>query len=353
MAKTAVAEFLRKLRGLNNAAVDTIEAEMKVFKSEVGSLDVAINNMKVTKNSFNATTIGGEFPGAFHRIVSEGNLKRLIDMSNVKVAYNSADAKVFEAAVRDTPHFKTRVIRETAEEAAKHHPQLKLSEADFQRLSSTSQKSVATVECNLLKNFREGMKISLTLGVVVVGGQWLHNAIKEAKGCHMMTNINGIVTSCKFQAFSCIGSGGELCQTSPNTAYYNVTLVLIALTTRPDDDKLKYAVCLAADVHREDMHKRLAYIIDEKFDEVAKVIESTEPSQLPRISACELRHPDVENGEIPPCRMCTPSADPRSTQYINQNLYPDNVTFHCVTNPTALDIMPMQQKRPASIYSRE
>jgi hypothetical protein len=57
----------------------------------------------------------------------------------------------------------------------------------------------------------------------------------------------------------------------------------------------------------------------------------------PTLQVCSIVNAQIENGKVPPCRMCSPSDNPSSTTFIDPSQYPENVTFECVVNPSILD----------------
>lgn len=128
----------------------------------------------------------------------------------------------------------------------KSFPYLDLKETDFPNMSKTAATDIKKIENNLFKYFKQGTTIALTLGVIYVAVDWLVKTTEKRKGCFMLTTISGKTTSCKVQAYSCIGSEGDLCTST--LSYYNTTLVLMKIATLADDNELKIKVAQAAGV---------------------------------------------------------------------------------------------------------
>lgn len=321
---------------MGTTSIEDVTRQLKGFKSEIGTLDTAVNNMAVRIEKGGHMSIGGESVGSFNRILREGDLAKLMSMSDVRVPFTNIDEAAFKSVVKDTAEFKMRVIRDTAEANKKIHPELNVTEDGFANASAQTTKSVEKAEGNMLKSFGRGTKLALTVGVITVGSVGLYYAVRARKGCIMSTTIDDQTTSCKIQSQSCVGEGGTMC---PNPQInYNVTLILMQLSTMEDTHALKVAVCSAAGIQPSELNTRLVYVIDSKFDEVAKVINASK-NNLPTFDPCSLKHPGVEGGEIAPCRMCSPSANPKSTEYIDPSTYPDNVTFSCNSHPNILDVI--------------
>lgn len=331
----ALTEFLRAARHFGTKTAEATKLEMKAFKSSINSLDHAINHMPVMINKSGHMLIGGETVGNFNRILREGNLRKLAQMSNSKVAVTAIDTNAFQSIVKNTAEFKVKAIAETAAKNAKLFPQLNVAASGFARVGGSTVRSVAKITANVAKKIP--IKTSLMIGSVGYVGFNIYEKVVERRGCFMTTTINNVTTSCKVQAYSCIGnSTGELCTNTMD--HYNVTLVLMQLAKMDDTSPLKISVCSAAGVLPADMDAQLASIIDNKYAEVSRVIAENS-KVLPTIELCTLTHPAVENGKVMPCRMCSSTVDPKSTMYLDPSQYGDNFSFICNSDPTMLDVV--------------
>lgn len=326
--------FLKEVKKAARKAVSETERLLKGFKSEIKVVDGIVTTLPVAKTKHGFTTIGEATVGRFNKIMREGNLPELIKVSGKNVPFTSVDSKAFKSLVSDTPELIAKEVGDLALSNKKKFPHLDLKEVDFPNMSKTAAKDVKKVESNMFKYFKQGTTIALTIGIVYVGVDWLTKSTAQRKGCFMLTTINGKTTSCKVQAYSCIGTGGTMCQSV--LGYYNTTTVLIKIASLPDSDALKIKVAAAADVEVSKMQSDLAKMIDSKYSEMYEVIKDN-VKNLPNFAICEISHPDIEKGVIPPCRLCSPSDNPISTTYIDPELYPDNVTFQCSINPSLLD----------------
>ncbi|ATY70199.1 odv-e56 [Tomelloso virus] len=333
MAPLPIKSFLKDLKSLAKATVSEAEELVKGFKSDIKSLDEVVTTLTPSKNKYGFIELSENQVGLVNEVMRQGDLRELIRISAKDIPFTSADSKAFKTLVADTPELKYKDVTDTAASNKKSYPQLNLTEAEIPNMSKTAAKDVKKVENNLFKYFKKGTTIALTLGAVYVAVDWLTKTTEKRKGCFMLTTLNNKTTSCKVQAYSCIGSGGDLCTTSLN--YYNTTLVLIKVATLDDTNELKIKVAAAAKVNVSDVNANLAKIIDNSYEAVDAVISSA--TTKPSFTICEITHPDVEKGVVPSCRMCTPSDNPISTTYIDPSQYPDNVTFNCVINPSLLD----------------
>lgn len=335
MAPLPIKSFLKELKLLGRAGVDEVGSLLKNFKSNIKSLDDVITKLPVTKNKHGFIELGENSIGKVNKVMREGNLSEIVKMSGKNIPVSKIESASFKSLVADTPEKAFKDVTDLATANKKSFPHLDLKEADLGNMSKSAAKDVKKVESNLYKYFKTGTKIVLTVGVVYVGVDWLIKTNEKRKGCFMLTTINGKTTSCKVQTYSCVGSGGDMCTSA--LPYYNITLVLIKIASMPDTDALKIKVAAAAGVQPSALSSSLANVIDTKYSEITTVI--ADATNKPTFVICELSHPDVEKGEIPPCRMCSPSDTPISTSYIDPKQYPDNVTFQCSPNPSLLDTL--------------
>lgn len=333
MAPLPIKSFISELKSLTKAGEVETRRLLKTFKSEIKSLDEVVLSFEPKLNRYGFVELNGNSIGRVTRVLSEGDLAELVKISGKNVAFTSVDAKAFKSLVADTPERAYKEVSDLALSNKKSFPQLDIKENGFSNMSSTAVRDVKKVENNLFKYFKQGTTIALTLGAVYVGVDWLTKATEKRKGCFMLTTINGKTTSCKVQAYSCVGTDGDFCQSQ--LTYYNTTLVLMHVASLPDTDPLKIKVAQAAGIDSSKLSSSLASVIDSKYAAIDAVISAEKTKPL--FNICELKHQDVEKGVVPPCRMCSPSDNPISTTYIDPAQYPANVTFTCSINPSLLD----------------
>lgn len=284
--------------------------------------------------------MGEETVGAVHRFVREANIDALARAAGANVVITSTERSAFRATMVDTPERALRDVGEAAATSAARRPHLNVTAEQIANLSTTGKRDYSKITQNLFKYFKKGTFIALTLGSVYVGVDWIAKATERRKGCFMLTTIDNKTTSCKVAAYSCIGAieGSDMCR-SISSKYYNVTLVLMHIAADlPDTDQRKIDVAKAAGVAVSELNAKLGNVIDTKFAEVSAVIEQMGDENRPtNFKICEITHPNVEGGKVPPCRMCSPSDNPTSTTFIDSNLYGDNITFQCSVSPSIID----------------
>lgn len=338
MAAEVFVRFLEELKLFSGfERTEAIEMERLISSVDTGieTADVVIKDLPVAKTEQGFLTLGDRPVGEINQIMREGDLAELVKISQKEIPVTGTDIKSFEKLVSDTPELRTRQVKDLATTAKAKYPQLDVEAENMETLSTGAKKDLAKVESNLFKYFKQGTVISLTIGTVVVGVGWISAATSKRKGCFMQTSIDGKVTSCKVQAYSCIGTPeGNLCQ--ENLKYYNTTLVLMKLVMLDDADERKTKLAELVKMKVSDLNANLSQIIDKFYPDVAKYIKDLAENR-PDVDVCQIKHPDIDNGDIPACRMCTPSAKPTSTLFIDPTQYPNNVAFQCVINPSILD----------------
>lgn len=332
-------EFLTELTRFVNVGrqVTDLSALTKSVKSGVRSFDDIIGNLPISKAKNGVISIADTTVGAVRRVSREGNLAGLAKLSKTPVQIAEAEKRAFSRLVADTPEKSLYQLSESVSKVKQARPNLDATVENIDKLSTSSKAELKKVENTLLKKFKQGTVIALTIGAVYVGVDWISKATAARKGCFMLTTINGKTVSCKVAAFSCSSpSGGTPC--TGKMDYYNVTLMIIAYAQLPDTNARKVSLCTALDVKPEEMAKSIKTIIDTKFEKANEFLQKpANRENIAGASICTLKSNDVENGKIPDCRMCSPSDNPTSTTFIDPAQFPDNVTFQCVVNPSILD----------------
>lgn len=329
-------EFMQQIRrfhvGKSTAGLIDLT---KSVKSSVRSFDDIISNIPVKRAKNGVLTMGEVTVGTVHRLAREGDLASLAKLSGRTINIGAADKKAFSSLVGSTPEKSIRNVTDNALTAKKLRPTLDVSASEVSKLPAAAKTDLSKVTNNLLKKFKQGTVIALTIGAVYVGVDWISKATAARKGCYMLTTINNKTTSCKMGRFTCSGDASSNLCSNQNHYNFNTTLILMAYAQYPNNDQIKIDLCKQLNIKPEDLASSLKMIIDEKFDIAAEFIDQLKV--VPTINVCDIKSSQVENGIIPDCRVCSPSANPTSTMFIDSNAYPENVTFQCVTNPSILD----------------
>lgn len=331
----ALNSFIKSLKTFTGIGkdVDVVSTSLKNVDSGIRSLDDALKDMPVTKTNAGHLTIADEPIGSVNKILREGDLSELVRLSGKQIPVTSIDRVNFKQAVSEFPEKTYRDIVDSADVTKTNYPQLNVNVDNLNLLPDSAKQLASKVESNLFKYFKVGTVVVLTVGGITATSIWLERETQNRKGCWMLRTVNGKTSSCKVVDYSCNGNVTMAC--GVNNGYYNITLSLMKICTYDDTNVDKKAISDLTGVPVADMNARISTLIDQHFEKITNYINGM--SVKPTVDVCKITHPDIENGEIPDCRLCVPSANPTSTQYIDPSQYADNITFQCISKPTVID----------------
>lgn len=355
-AAAAIMTFGAFLKRLKSVKVGT-EKSFNVTKdllqnggTKIGKIDALLRKMEVTQLENGLTKIGDEFPGGLHRIGKSADLEGLARLAKSSEKFSKAEISAFEESLGDvTSEIDLRKMTNNVKETRVQKPELDVNAKDLdnpKNLSSKTKDALSKSDSAMSRYFKKGVPIILTVGVVAYGTDWLSKAVKARPGCYMLRRINGKTTSCKLSGHTCMEEskniGGPCADSDAPAGLYNVTLVLIYVATRisnPNENELAKIIAKAAGIEPNEISSKLKYIIDSKFSDVTDALSKNIELLPKKIDLCSLKHPSVEEGTVPPCRLCSPTAAPTSTQFVDMSQYADNITFQCVETATAIDVL--------------
>lgn len=337
-------EISSLMKGLERAAssIRSVEHDLPVVLKNVNSgvskLDEVFSKMRVSEAENGIIKVGEHFPGELRQLIREGDLSNLMKALKSAEKISAEEMEAFSKLTGNTPEKAIRNILNDAEKLNSQHPHLNITINEIENLTNQQKGTLEKIGNNIKRIFGKAGKLTLTIGTLYVGTNCIIRALKERKGCFMVTTIDGKSTSCKVQNYSCIGISDEYHTSSVTNcdhkySLYNVTLTLMYIATLPDTDKNKLAVAQAADIDVINLCEKLDRVIDTKYNAVAKAIHKMNPRPQPH-NICTLTLKNVENGIVPPCRMCDSSANPISTEYIDRDQIADNIFFRCEVNPS-------------------
>lgn len=329
---SSIRNVFKKFRGITKNAASDLKSALGNVSSGIKNVDDLLGALPVTRAKRGFLLVGNETVGSVERMLRSADLDSLKRVAKSNVRVNATDRAAMRRLIGETPEISLKTIDDATIAAKRARPQL--DSASVNRLSKTAKADVKTVENNLLRRFKQGTIIALTIGVIYVGVDWIAAATESRKGCFMLTTINGKTTSCKLLAFSCIGDSKGECKTPPQS-HHNSTLLMMVIAEKSDTDAQKIGLAAAAGSPVADLRKNLATLIDNKYEAMHDYVKTLNP--VPTYAPCTPKHPDIEGGVVPPCRACSPTANPTSTQYIDAEMYADNITFQCVENPSILE----------------
>lgn len=331
--------------GVSRFADAEILDRVKTLKSDLNVLDNAASNLIPTKTEAGTLLLNDKTLGDVVKIFNGGKLADVIKLSKLNVPINSIDESAFKTLTKESPYAILNDLDELISVRKKQFPELNVGVRDVSKLSAENVKKLSKMD-SILRKAKPAAVIALTIGAVYVVADWITQTTKEREGCFMLTTLNGKTTSCKISAYTCasddISQVGKMC-TSVDPAYTqsNLALVYLTIASQPPTHPLYVALVKGLGYAAgTDLMAKINEVLTTKFmtlDSFWTSQKGTPDGLNLQISPCSLKNQNIENGIIPPCRLCDPTADPTSTKYINPNIIGDNITFQCVINPSILD----------------
>lgn len=316
---------------------DDAKAVLKNAKTEIKSLDDILGSIKVTKDADGFLKFNGHDLGTFMKRFYSGDLQALKKLLGSTTNVTHADKSAFRELIGETPYKNLTDLDELVEANKIKNPKLDVDVGDIGKLDAATKKQVETATSNLLTYFKTGSVITLTIGAVVVGADWLIKANESRKGCHMLTVIDNKTTWCRLNSFTC-----QPINTTPHSApctnfnntYYNIVLMFMEILTIPSEI---LDLSLKIKVPVQDISNKPVEMLKGHYDEIESfIVEKMKTLKFKVLEKpCEIMNEKIEKNK-PLCRMCDITANPLSTTYLNPTLLPKNITFVC-NNPTILN----------------
>lgn len=329
MALVAMETFFRELRRINVLGGETAAADLRrIFsapKTTITAFDEALKTVRITGRAGEELRIADETLGHVYTKFRTGDLAEVFRTLKLdSSSFSSMDAANFRAAVGKTPESEIHALEQaTARNAARY-----------------SNVDTKTLNNQVLKYFRTGTVISLTVGTIVIGVSSFELAMKASTGCMMVTVIGSNTTSCRISQLSCtnLDLTEGLC-TNHVELGRNYTLLIMSVANMPNDRDVKIQVAQELNITPAELYDKIPNLIDSRFDEIRRVMDKVITATGYTVSEpCRVKHKEIEGGIVPECRMCTPSAPVKSTEYIDLSNFGNNITFVCTPHPSPIKI---------------
>lgn len=330
---------LKKFLGSTEKTTEELKAFLKNAKLGLSAPEDILKSLEVKKLN-GIFMVGDDIPlNKLEYVMKEGSLKNLYKIAKIEEPILETDAKAFKTIVGSTSEKALDDLAELSLKYKKLFSHLDVTTEDFSKLSKKFQAEAGKMESNLFKYFKEGTVISLVVGSVVVAVDWLLTETEKRKGCFLIRTDGTGTSSCKLINLSCNPyiQGCECANQSYN--YYNTTIMAMIISKLSDDAQMKKDCAAAVGILPNKFEESLKLILDTRFDKLDKFVKSLKNPYINQSDICKLIHKDVEDGKIPPCRACDPTANPNSTTFIDSSLLPINYTLKCESNPSILDTL--------------
>lgn len=341
VGKTSFKHLTRSIRETfsngSEAARAEIETLLRNADTGVDIADAAFRRIKLTKR--NGVLFANEVHlSKFAKILRSGDLVRLLKVAGIKHTVTVAQKKAFTDIMGETAETTLHSIKEMSRSLKKKKPHLDVTDDTMSSMSKAAKAEVQEIEKAVSKKFYKKPLVKLTLGTILVTSTgFVMHALRERKGCWMITTIDQKNSSCKIQAFSCdksISDKSVMCRTPSIQNYYNDTLQLMNIFQQGNEKELaKLKNYLTIPTDQFDLMK----LLENNFDDISKYFQ--DPNNRLQLEPCSLTDNRIEGAGREICRMCDPAANPKSTAFINPMQYAENITFVCVANPNVLDVI--------------
>ena len=344
----AFRKAIKGLKRLNRPRVPKadIKSAVSALKSTVAAVDSCFAHIHIAEAANGFLKFGNHSIGKFRKMIKSADLDGLVEAAGNKIEISEVDRAAFREVIGHTPDLGLKKITEVARDLKKQIAHLDTTIEKVDKLSEKAKKDVVKIETRLLNFFKLGAYAALGIGGAIAGVGWLHRATEARKGCHMVTTIDGKLTSCKIAALSCVNgkpdttstqhTGVKNCNQKVPLGLYNTTHALIRLVSLEDSAELKQDLARATKIPVAELYDKLDVIISNKLADASEVVEKATAYHNYN-NICAATHPKVTI-DVPECRMCSSDVDQGSLLYIDPFLYDnDNITFQCVTDPTYID----------------
>lgn len=346
---TELLKSLRSMSGVTKRTSEELETVLASSDLGIGVADVALRGAKTSKSTHGYLKVNGVPVNRLQGYMRAGSLVDMLRATGKNVHVSEAESNMFGSLVKDLPENALKNIEDMVRMSVKDRPHLNVTMNNYATLSETAKTEISSFYDNLIKFAKTGTYLALVIGGVTIGANWLINGLADRRGCWMVRTVNGKTTSCRVTSFSCGRqtdrppvTGGEVKSTQTSctddlSSYYNTTLSFIHICELDDTDVDKLNLSRALGVSVDALIKNKASILNTKFENINNFVKTYTGNS--NVNVCK-QNADIDGGKVPYCRMCDPSADPRSTQYIDTSSFIwENVTFKCIENPTVLELM--------------
>lgn len=319
-------------------AAKDLQSVFKSTKLGIEVADEALQSFKPVELPNGMIQLGEDlFPNQLYKIMKSGDLEALVEATKLDMPVLNSDVRAFERLSGDSVYVDMKQFRKQCELYRKTYAKFNVTLENMDKMSKQMAKDLEKVESQAFKYFKEGFTVTTAFGVVIVGVGWVRELMLKMNGCHMLKKVDGRVVSCKLPQYSCDSPQGTPCGNRDFSKFYNVSVVCIYVATAlPVDNELRTLCASMCGIESSQLSDQLPALIETKFNKLHEFVHKNF-AKLPVIDVCGVKHPKIENGVVPACRMCDPSAVPTSTQYLNPSQFAANLAFECVVNCTAVD----------------
>lgn len=302
-------------------------------------LDGIIKDAKITKEG-NLIKIEGLYANELVDLLKSGDLAKVLKELKSSIIPSSSEVSHFKKLTKEYPESTLDDLAKTNINLKKAHNDLNIKGTAIDDAPPAIKKKIEKAEKKGSFTFKDGTYIALTIGGVVIGLNWLKKAANDRNGCWLVSKVNGKTTSCKISGYTCMSdsSPNNTCDSSPQVV--NTNLVLMHLVNSgSEQQKTDFAEKTGVAVEDLKPENFLNLLSSDKYPDIDEYISGLENPYMTGQPICTGTINGYENGQVPPCRCCDTTADPRTTAFANPKNLGANISMKCVTDATILDVI--------------
>lgn len=342
----ALRKGLKAFRGVEQPDIYTRAIKDAAANAPVRGIGDIFNNapMSVIDNRLHINNVP---MNRIENFLRRSELRKFADSISSTVRFTAADERAFARTLTHLPDPKLKNLDDAISSAKISHPELHKSATTGDELRQVLTPAAKTKFENAFNKIKAAAAGSLvvagTFAVLDLAKNMYDAAVETAekrKGCHLVREANNNTYTCKLSNRSCVNQNSDKPCPQDNvdlpsaSNLYNPTLMLLwaALKDETLASKLRGLFTPPIEITPENMG--LIVNNSERFE----ILQNFYNDERPLISnICELQATQVENGVVPFCRACMPSADQTNTQFVEVSELAENYTFVCITTASVLE----------------
>nr|AKH40355.1 putative odv-e56 [Kallithea virus] len=333
-SESAIVKFARALHNSSRADLASVRSLTSDFKSNNATLQKIINGAKITRDDRGYIYINRKTVNSFSKLLRQGDIYKLLPNNVNDSDELRADAQNLEVETVDFPENRLYKVEKAISVNNNIWPELAVTFEQLQTASNSVLEKLKSIESKVNSKYDDGHIIQLTVGYIEIGPDWISKTLQRQTGCFAVYNEGKEKLSCKIMDQSCTGI--ETTNLCPKYNYRNFMLDLMSVVEAEDTNLLKINLSKLTKIDVDKLRTSIKHMLKIQFSEIYDLITT---SEVPTYKICSISNEFIENGIIPNCRMCSMTADPETTKYIERGQTPFYSTFKSNGNPTALDII--------------
>lgn len=145
----------------------------------------------------------------FESLLKSSDLRKLVKKMNTNVVVDGSSASSFRKMSNDFPHKKINDIETLTDTVKPTRVEIDFKLSNLDKMSKNGARAIDTIGKRIKNILGSVLKVGLIIGALVLGANWLEEALKRRKGCWLLTTINNKTSSCRLSRNTCRPSFGN------------------------------------------------------------------------------------------------------------------------------------------------